>query len=77
MDAIWKALGVGAITFAVFALLNLLSTYPLMWAMNYVIPQRFIVAVFGIPAMTFWKTYALAWVCRSLFQSTNIPSSKA
>jgi hypothetical protein len=77
MDAIWKALGIVVITIAVFSLLNLLMTYPLMWAMNYLIPQRFIVAVFGIPAMTFWKTYALAWVCRSLFQSTHIPSSKA
>lgn len=42
--------------------LGLLFTYPYMLLLNYVFSSSFIFWVFGVPAMTFWKIYALSIV---------------
>jgi hypothetical protein len=43
--------------FACIVILGLLFTYPLMLAINYVFTSSVLLALFGIPQMTFWKTF--------------------
>lgn len=56
----------GAVAFV--AGIMLLFTFPIMWALNYVFTPAVLIALFGIPQLTFWKTFVLAWVVSTLFK---------
>ena len=54
--------------------LALLFAFPLMWLINYVFASSVLLALFGVPQITFWKTVALSIVMGWLVKSA--PSSK-
>ena len=56
--------------------LALLFAFPLMWAINYVFTSSVLLALFGVPQITFWKTVALSIVAGSLFKGSSSSSSK-
>lgn len=65
--------------FGVLALifgLALLFTYPVMWGINYLFTPQVLLALFGIPQMTFWKTLVLDIILGILFKSSSASSSK-
>jgi hypothetical protein len=53
--------------FAVIAFLTLVFTYPLMWAINYLVAPHILAFLFGVAKMGFWKTYTLSFISSSLF----------
>jgi len=59
---------------ALIAGIVLLFTFPIMWAMNYVFTPALLVALFGIPQMTFWKMFVFAWVVSTLTKGTSTSS---
>ena len=54
----------------------LLGAYPTMWITNYLFPESTLIAVFGIPALTFWKAFWLNFLCAGLFKSSASVNSK-
>ena len=58
----------------VIAGIVLLFTFPIMWALNYVFTPAVLVALFGIPQMTFWKTFVFAWVISTLTKGVSTSS---
>ena len=56
--------------------LALLTAYPLMWAINYTFTTSVLLALFGVPQITFWKTFVFAWVTGTLFKSVSTSTSK-
>ena len=61
---------------ALFTLIVLGLTYPVMWAMNWLFTPATLLAVFGIPQMTFWKTFVFSWLVSWLTKSTSTNTSK-
>jgi hypothetical protein len=61
---------------AALVVIGLLLTYPLMWAINYVFTTSVLLAVFGVPQITFWKTFLLSFVTGWLFKGNSTSSSK-
>lgn len=49
---------------------SLLFTYPIMWIINYTFSPSFLLSIFGISQLTFWKTYGLSVICGQLFRSS-------
>lgn len=64
-----------AVVIVGIALFSFLLTYPLMWALNYTFTPTVFMALFGIPQMTFWKTYALSFVTGTLFKNSAVSTS--
>ena len=56
--------------------LALLFAFPLMWAINYVFASSVLLALFGVPQITFWKTVVLSIITGSLFKSSNTTVNK-
>jgi hypothetical protein len=72
----------GAIAFALFAvglllIIALLMALPVMWTVNYVFSDAALIAVFGAPAIGFWKALWLNFVCGILFKSSSRSSSSS
>jgi len=63
METFLKSIGTIALIFVLALILN----YPLMWAVNYLFASSFLLAVFGVAELTFWKTYVLSVVLGWLF----------
>lgn len=61
---------------AVLAGIVLLFTFPVMWAINYVFTTSVLLALFGVPQITFWKTFVLSFVLGILFKGSSTSSSK-
>lgn len=56
--------------------LALLFAFPLMWAINYVFASSVLLALFGVPQITFWKTVVLNIITGWLFKGASSSSSK-
>ena len=56
---------------ALIAGLALLFALPLMWLINYTFTTSVLLALFGVPQITFWKTVALRIVTDSLFKDSS------
>ena len=54
--------------------LALLFAFPLMWAINYVFASSVLLALFGVPQITFWKTVVLNIITGWLFKSNTTTS---
>lgn len=54
----------------VFAIVFLLLTFPLMWAINWLIAPSLLITIFGVAKLTFWKTFVLSFVAAALFGKT-------
>lgn len=69
---------VGVVVFAVIlgVGLALLSAYPTMLLVNYLITPTVLLTVFGISALTFWKAFWLNFLCGILFKSTTTNTGK-
>jgi hypothetical protein len=67
---------IGAIgVIALLVGLALLTAYPLMWAINYTFTSSVLLALFGVPQITFWKTVLLSIVTGWLFKGGSSSSS--
>jgi hypothetical protein len=56
MDKLLKAFGV----FFVAIILGFLLNYPTMLIVNYLFAPTFLLHVFGVAKLTFWRTYLLS-----------------
>jgi hypothetical protein len=56
--------------------LALLFAFPLMWLINYVFTSSVLLALFGVPQITFWKTVALSITTGWLFKGNSTSTSK-
>jgi hypothetical protein len=56
-------------------LIAILSAYPMMWIVNYLFAPSFLVAVFGVAKLNFWRALALCFIT-GFFARTNTPSKK-
>ena len=61
---------------AVIVGLSLLLALPIMWLINYTFTTSVLLALFGVPQITVWKTVALSIVTGSLFKGSSSSSSK-
>jgi hypothetical protein len=43
-----------------------------MWLVNYLVTPSALIAVFGLPALTFWKAFWLNFLCATLFNSASV-----
>jgi hypothetical protein len=59
----------------VVALVVILFTYPLMLGINYLFAPSFLITLFGVPSLTFFKTWILLLVTSSLFGGYGSSSS--
>jgi hypothetical protein len=50
--------------------LSLLFNYPIMWMMNYTFSSSFLLSVFGVSQLTFWKTMGLSVLCGQLIRGS-------
>lgn len=74
MEAFIKIVGTVALVVGLIVGISFLVAYPTMWLVNYLITSSALVAVFGIPALTFWKAFWLNFLCSALFKSTSVNS---
>ena len=70
MDKILKNVGAVFLIVLGAAALSLLLTYPLMWAVNWLIAPTLLLKVFGVVQLSFWRTWVLSFVCSGLFKSS-------
>lgn len=56
--------------------LGLLFAYPLMCLTNYLFAASFLMTVFGIAKLTFWKAYCLSVLASWLFKTTTTTTKK-
>jgi hypothetical protein len=76
MEALIKGIGIIVLVVGFVVLYGILLAWPVMWLINQLFPTSLIMAVFGIPYMTFWKALALNVLCGMLFKSTCSSDSK-
>ena len=69
-DAFVKVVGAAVVVVVVVAFLALLMGYPTMWIVNYLFASSFLVKVFGVAKLTFWRAFWLNWLAGTLFKST-------
>jgi len=71
MDKLLK--GIGAVVIVLFFLVlgGLITGYPVKWLMNWLLAPSFLLWVFGVSKLSFWKAYGLALLCGLLFKSTT------
>ena len=60
---------------AVIVGLSLLLAFPIMWLINYTFTTSVLLALFGVPQITFWKTVVLSVVTSWLFKGGSSSSS--
>lgn len=56
--------------------LSLLFNYPIMWMINYTFSPAFLLSVFGVSQITFWKTMWFSVLCGQLIRSTVTNTAK-
>ena len=71
MDVILRMIVALALFLVVLVALGLLLGYPVMWMMNYLFAPGALMAVFGIPQMTFWKAFWFGVVVGALVKSIS------
>ena len=76
MDDILKGFGAFVLIMVIAVGICFLAAYPTLWLVNYLITPTVLTAVFGIPALTFWKAFWLNFLCSALFKSTSTSNSK-
>jgi len=74
MEKFAKGLGVIVIFLVVITLIAFLIALPTLFIVNYLFTSAILMAVFGIPALTFWKAFWLNVLCGILFKSTQTNS---
>jgi hypothetical protein len=67
-----KLIGTVVLAFVVIAVVAIIIAYPVMWLVNYLVTPSALIAVFGLPALTFWKAFWLNFLCATLFKSTSV-----
>jgi hypothetical protein len=68
MKELIQALGV----IAMLLLVSLIVTFPLMLTINYVFASSFLVTVFGVAQLGFWKTFFALTVTSWLFKNHTV-----
>lgn len=69
-----KFVGAAVILIFVMAGLALVMGYPTKWIVNYLFASTFLVKVFGVAKLTFWKAFWLNWLSGILFKSSTVTS---
>ena len=71
MENVMKGIGALVVLFLVIALVGIVIALPTLLIVNYLFTATVLMAVFGIPALTFWKAFWLTILCGFLFKSTS------
>ena len=71
MENFAKAFGAVVLLLVIVSFVALVIGLPVMWIVNYLFTQQVLMAVFGIPQLTFWKAFWIANLTGLLFQSTT------
>ena len=71
MENFAKAFGAVVLLLVIVSFGALVIGLPVMWIVNYLFTQQVLMAVFGIPQLTFWKAFWIANLTGLLFQSTT------
>jgi hypothetical protein len=71
MENFAKALGLVVLLLVVISFVAFVIGLPVMWIVNYLFTQQILMAVFGIPQLTFWKAFWLAELTGLLFTSSS------
>ena len=69
MEKFAKALGLLVLLFVVLSFVAFVIGLPVMWIVNYLFTQQVLMAVFGVPQLTFWKAFWLAGLTGLLFKN--------
>jgi hypothetical protein len=71
MEAFAKAFGLFVLLMVVITFAAFVIGLPVMWIVNYLFTQQILMAVFGVPQLTFWKAFWIANLTGLLFKSTT------
>jgi hypothetical protein len=71
MEEFAKGLGVIVTFLVILTVVALLIALPTLLIVNYLFTSAVLLAVFGIPALTFWKAFWLTVLSGILFKSTG------
>jgi hypothetical protein len=71
MEAFAKAFGLFVLLLVIVSFVALVIGLPVMWIVNYLFTQQILMAVFGVPQLTFWKAFWIANLTGLLFKSTT------
>ena len=71
MESVIKAFGVFLLFVVLLSFAAVIVAVPVMLIANYLFTSAVLMAVFGIPALTFWKAFWLSVICGLLFKSSN------
>ena len=71
METFAKVFGTIVLALLVLTVFAVVIALPVMLIVNYLFTSTVLLAVFGIPALTFWKAFWLNWLCGILFKATN------
>ena len=71
MENFAKALGFVVLLLVIISFVAFVIGLPVMWIVNYLFTQQILMAVFGIPQLTFWKAFWLANLTGLLFKSSS------
>jgi hypothetical protein len=64
------------LVFVILALVTIIITWPVMWLINWLFLPSVLLALFGVAKIGFWQTWALLFICGSLFKSTYTGNNK-
>lgn len=76
MEAVVKIVGVIVLVVVIVGVLALLLAFPTMWLVNYLFAPSALAAVFGTPAIGFWKAFWLNFFFGVAFKSSSSSSKK-
>jgi hypothetical protein len=62
--------GIAVLAILVVAFITILITWPVMALINWLFLPSVLIALFGVAKLGFWQTWALLFICASLFKST-------
>ena len=71
MENFAKALGLVVLLLVIISFVAFVIGLPVMWIVNYLFTQHILMAVFGIPQLTFWKSFWLASLTGLLFKGSS------
>jgi NhaP-type Na+/H+ and K+/H+ antiporter len=76
-DSMGSKIAVGFFAAVGFVLvIGLLIGYPVMWMVNYLFTPTALIAVFGVPKLSFWQAFTLSLLASTLFSRSSTSSSK-
>lgn len=76
MEKFLKMLGALTLVLLLLCLFTVVTAYPVMWTVNYLINPTMLIALFGVSKLTFWKALALSFICGLLFKGSSSKAKK-